>query len=139
VPQLDARLPFPELSEIPGRTLRAIERARAEGGRVIAVGTTVVRALEDRAVANGRLEAGLSEARLTLRPGFRPRVVDALLTGLHEPETSHFELMQAFAPRALLERATEHAARAGYLQHEFGDSLLLIAAGARTRRVARAA
>jgi S-adenosylmethionine:tRNA ribosyltransferase-isomerase len=58
---------------------------------------------------------------------YSPRVVDGLLTGLHEPGTSHFDLLQAFAPRQLLERALEHAARTGYLQHEFGDSCLILA------------
>jgi S-adenosylmethionine:tRNA ribosyltransferase-isomerase len=123
--ELDRRLPLPEWSELPEDTLTAIQRARAAGREVVAVGTTVVRALEDRAVGESPLTAGTRQTRLVIGPGFRPRVVTALLTGLHEPTTSHFLLMQAFAPAPLLERATAHAARAGYLQHEFGDSLLL--------------
>jgi S-adenosylmethionine:tRNA ribosyltransferase-isomerase len=62
-------------------------------------------------------------------------VVDGLLTGLHEPGTSHFDLLEAFAPRPLLLRAVEHAARTGYLQHEFGDSCVVLA-GALLERLA---
>ena len=61
-------------------------------------------------------------------PGFVARTVDGLLTGLHEAGTSHFALLQAFAPRALLERAIGHATETGYLQHEFGDSCLILRA-----------
>jgi S-adenosylmethionine:tRNA ribosyltransferase-isomerase len=124
--ELDRRLPFAEHSEIPVSTIEAISRTKRAGGRVIAVGTTVVRALEDAAGKDGAIEAGPREARLVIGPGFRPRVVDALLTGLHETNTSHFCLMQAFAPGDLLEAAIERAARAGFLQHEFGDSCLIL-------------
>jgi S-adenosylmethionine:tRNA ribosyltransferase-isomerase len=124
--ELDRKLPFPEQSEIPASTIEAIYRTKRSGGRVIAVGTTVVRALEDAAAADGVIEAGPREARLVIGPGFRARVVDALLTGLHESNTSHFCLMQAFAPGELLEAAIERAARAGFLQHEFGDSCLIL-------------
>jgi S-adenosylmethionine:tRNA ribosyltransferase-isomerase len=65
-------------------------------------------------------------ATLVLGPGFRPHVVDGLLTGMHPEGTSHFALMQAFAPRPLLERALAHASRAGYLEHELGDSCLVL-------------
>lgn len=135
---LDQRLPLPELSHVPAETLDAIVAAQGRGGHVVAVGTTVVRALEDRALrssetSNGKkrglaASAGTRRAELLVGPGFRPRIVTALLTGLHEPTSSHFALMQAFAPRQLLERAAVHAGRAGYLQHEFGDSLLILGA-----------
>lgn len=124
-PSLDRRLPLPERYEIPDATRALVERTRARGGRVLAVGTTVVRALESSALEHGRVSAGAGEARLVIGPGFRPRVVDGLLTGMHEPGTSHFALLSAFAPRALLERALAVAERAGYLQHEFGDSCLI--------------
>ncbi len=125
---LDARLPLPERFEVPGSTAAAVRRTREVGGRVIAVGTTVVRALESQALCSGDVfEAGSGEATLLLGPGYRRRVVDALLTGIHEPGTSHFTLLEAFAPRALLERSLEHAALDGYLLHEFGDSMLLFA------------
>jgi len=94
---------------------------------VIAVGTSVVRALEARADASGFVAPGSDETVLRLTRPYEPRVVDGLLTGLHEPGTSHFELLEAFAPPALLERAVEHAARTGYLQHEFGDSCFVLA------------
>lgn len=123
--ELDRRLPFPERYEIPEATMLALARCRARNGRVIAVGTTVVRALESSASRHGSPRAGTAEAELRLGPGFVPRVVSGLLTGMHEPGTSHFELLEAFAPRTLLDRAAELAARHGYLQHEFGDSCLI--------------
>jgi S-adenosylmethionine:tRNA ribosyltransferase-isomerase len=125
-PALDAALPLPELSLIPEAAVAAFERARAEGGRVVAVGTTVVRALEG-AFRDGRLQAGANRTDLRIGPGFRPRIVSGLLTGLHEPGESHFELLQAFASRPLLEAALAHARDAGYLGHEFGDSSLILA------------
>jgi len=125
-PALDRRLPFPERYELPDATVSRIDAARARGGRVLAVGTTVVRALESNALENGTPRAGLGEARLVLGPGFRPRVVDGVLTGMHEPQTSHFALLGAFAPRELLERALAAAEREGYLQHEFGDACLIL-------------
>jgi len=123
---LDRRLPIPELSDVPAETVRAIEVAKARGARVVAVGTTVVRALEGRMLESPRLSAGRNETSLVIGPGFRPRIVDGLLTGLHEPGTSHFALLEAFADGAFLTRALEHAARKGYLQHEFGDSMLVL-------------
>jgi S-adenosylmethionine:tRNA ribosyltransferase-isomerase len=86
----------------------------------------VVRALEGGAAAGGRVQPGSGSTELRLNALSRLQVVDGLLTGLHEPKTSHFELLEAFAPRALLERAVAHAATAGYLQHEFGDSCLVL-------------
>lgn len=123
---LDRRLPLPERDEIPEATRALVQRTREQGGRVVAVGTTVVRALESSALEHGAVTAGAGEARLVIGPGFRPRVVDGLLSGMHEPTTSHFSLLSAFAPRELLERALEAAERAGYLQHEFGDSCLIL-------------
>jgi S-adenosylmethionine:tRNA ribosyltransferase-isomerase len=94
---------------------------------VIAVGTSVVRALES-AAAGGELRAARGDTDLVLGPGYRPRVVDGLLTGLHEPTGSHFALLQAFASRAQLERAYAHAEATGYLGHEFGDANLILRA-----------
>ena len=132
-PVLDAALPLPELSLIPDAAVAAVERARAEGGRVVAVGTTVVRALEG-AFRDGRLRAGANRTDLRIGPGFLPRVASGLLTGLHQPGESHFELVQAFAPRPLLEAALAHARDAGYLGHEFGDSSLILASGSAAGR-----
>lgn len=127
---LDLALPFPELTEIPQATVDAIHAAR----RVIAVGTSVVRALEGSVSRHGTLTAGRFEVDLRVRPGFVPRVVDALLTGMHEEGESHFDLLNAFAPRALLDRAAAHADSAGYLCHEFGDSTLISAPPAASSR-----
>jgi len=126
-PAIDAALPLPEHSEIPAATAEAVARAKAEGGRVVAVGTSVVRALESAwDEAEGRMRAGTRTATLRVAPGYAPRVVDGLLTGVHEPGESHFDLLQAFAPRPLLEAALAHARSAGYLGHEFGDSSLVL-------------
>lgn len=125
--QLDQRLPLAERYEIGDEAASVIAETRALGGRIIAAGTSVVRALEAAAASTGVVAASSSETELRLDGQYSLRVVDGLLTGLHEPGTSHFELLQAFAPKRLLERALEHAARTGYLQHEFGDSCLILA------------
>jgi S-adenosylmethionine:tRNA ribosyltransferase-isomerase len=124
---IDAALPLEERFEIPSACVTAITRARAAGGRVVAVGTSVVRALESRALeANGAVLAGGGRTTLRIGPGFRLRVVDGLLTGIHDPSASHFALLEALAPRPLLDRAFQAAERAGYLEHEFGDVCLLL-------------
>jgi S-adenosylmethionine:tRNA ribosyltransferase-isomerase len=124
-PTLDAYLPLPEPFEIPPETVNAVERAKAGGRRVVAVGTTVVRALEGAAAGDGFLHPGSAVTDLKIGAGYRPRVVDGLLTGIHEPGTSHFALLTAFAPAELLEQAYRHAETAGYVGHEFGDSSLI--------------
>jgi S-adenosylmethionine:tRNA ribosyltransferase-isomerase len=123
---LDLRLPLAERYEIGAGAAAALQRARCNGGRIIAAGTSVVRALEARADDAGTVTPGAGSTELRLTARYQPRVVDGLLTGLHEPGTSHFELLEAFAPRELLLRATGHAGRTGYLQHEFGDSCLIL-------------
>jgi S-adenosylmethionine:tRNA ribosyltransferase-isomerase len=123
---LDARFPLPERFEIGRAAATAIAHGRQQHGRVIAVGTSVVRALEGHADASGAVAAGSGITDLRLSARYEPRVVDGLLTGIHEPGTSHFELLEAFAPRALLERAIDHAEKTGYEQHEFGDSCLIL-------------
>jgi S-adenosylmethionine:tRNA ribosyltransferase-isomerase len=96
---------------------------------VVAAGTTVVRALEGCAARHdGTLVAGEGTTDLRVGASHRLRVVDALLTGMHDPGTSHFDLLQAFAPASLLERAHAHAEAAGYLGHEFGDSTFIVEA-----------
>jgi S-adenosylmethionine:tRNA ribosyltransferase-isomerase len=124
---VDALLPLPERFEIPEATVEAIEQTRREGGRVIAVGTSVVRALEGSAAAHGgriRAEAAVTDLRINAQ--YRPRIVDGLLTGLHEPGSSHFSLLTAFAPEEALLDATRHAEVSGYLGHEFGDAMLIV-------------
>jgi S-adenosylmethionine:tRNA ribosyltransferase-isomerase len=132
---LDARLPLAERYEIGAPAASILARARQQGSRIIAAGTSVVRALEGHADEHGNVAAGSGETALRLSGSYEPRLVDGLLTGLHEPGTSHFELLEAFAPRQLLLRAVDHAARTGYLQHEFGDSCLVLA-GALLERLA---
>jgi S-adenosylmethionine:tRNA ribosyltransferase-isomerase len=117
-PALDAALPLAERFEIPESTARAI----AAAGRVVAVGTSVVRALEGSA-ALGVLSG---ETDLIVGPGYRPQVVDGLLTGVHEKGASHYALLRAFAGDDLLARATARSEAAGYLSHEFGDSWLIV-------------
>ncbi|MEZ4299163.1 MAG: S-adenosylmethionine:tRNA ribosyltransferase-isomerase, partial [Polyangiaceae bacterium] len=112
-PALDARLPLPERYRIPEETARAVERARRGERRVVAVGTSVVRALEGCFAEHGRLVAGSGVTDLRLGPETRLRVVTDLLTGMHEPGTSHFELLQAFASRAVVEEAHAHAEATG--------------------------
>jgi S-adenosylmethionine:tRNA ribosyltransferase-isomerase len=122
---LDARLPFDEPYTIPPETVRAIEDTRVRGGRVVALGTTVVRALEHAAARGAKLAPGPGTATQRIGPATRLRVVDAILTGTHEPGSSHYELLRAFAAAPLLERISAALERGGYRTHEFGDSLLL--------------
>lgn len=123
---LDAALPLEERFEIPERSVQRIAEARARGGRVIAVGTSVVRALEGRALEHGALAAGAGSTNLRIGPGYRRLVVDGLSSGMHEPAESHYALLQAFAPRPLLERAFARAEALEFLGHEFGDSVLIV-------------
>jgi S-adenosylmethionine:tRNA ribosyltransferase-isomerase len=124
---LDAILPLEERYELPAATVRDIERTRSAGGRVVATGTTVVRALEGCAETHGgALVAGEGTTDLRLDGRSKLRVVHGLLTGIHERGTSHFDLMQSFVDVRLLDRALAHAERAGYVQHEFGDSVLIL-------------
>jgi S-adenosylmethionine:tRNA ribosyltransferase-isomerase len=131
---LDARLPFDEPYRVPQATVRAIERTRARGGRVVALGTTVTRALEHAASLPGGLHAGEGLATQRIGTGTRLRIVDAIVSGTHEPGTSHYELLRAFACDAVLRRANAALEREGYRTHEFGDSVLV----ERTARNAKA-
>ena len=122
---LDARLPFDEAYHLPAATLAAIDRAHAHGGRVVALGTTVTRALEH--AASRGLTAGDGVADQRLGAHTRLQVVDAIISGTHEPGTSHRELLRAFASDAVLARADVELAAHGYMTHEFGDSVLIAA------------
>jgi S-adenosylmethionine:tRNA ribosyltransferase-isomerase len=123
---LDRLLPFDEPYRIPEITARAVETARQHGGRVIAVGTTVVRALEAAATEDGHLRAGEGLATGRIGPATPLRVVDAILSGTHEPGTSHYELLRAFLEDSILQRATEELDTHQYRTHEFGDSVLIL-------------
>jgi S-adenosylmethionine:tRNA ribosyltransferase-isomerase len=113
--------PYPERYVVPEATARAVAAARAWGGRVIAVGTTVVRALETTAGA-----AGAGWTALHITPDRGVRAVDGLITGWHEPEATHLQMLEAIAGPDLLEASYGEARAHGYLWHEFGDSHLIL-------------
>ena len=114
--------PFPEKFSVPERTARLLEATKRRGGRVIAVGTTVVRALETAAVGEPEGWTGL-----VITPDRPLAAVDGMITGWHEPEASHLQMLEAIAGHDLLERSYESALQHGYLWHEFGDSHLILA------------
>jgi len=131
---LDRRLPLDEPYEIPDATAAAIRRARSRGGRIIAVGTTVVRALEHAARRTGVVPAGRGVANQRLGPFSRLRVVDTILSGTHEPGSSHYQLLRAFLDTTTLSRVSAALDAMGYRTHEFGDSLLFEKDWRRVRR-----
>lgn len=116
----------PEEYTIPPETAEAIARTRRSGGRVVAVGTTVVRALESAALAGGELQPHTGWASLFIQKGFRLQVVNGLITGLHEPEATHLDLLSAFMDPDRLREAYQEAIDQGYLWHEFGDVNLIL-------------
>jgi S-adenosylmethionine:tRNA ribosyltransferase-isomerase len=118
--------PFPEPYAVPAATARLLEATRAAGGRVIAVGTTVVRALETVVHENGSVHPGAGWTGLVIDPERGVSAVDGLITGWHEPEASHLQMLAAIAGEELLERSYEQAIAHGYLWHEFGDSHLIL-------------
>jgi S-adenosylmethionine:tRNA ribosyltransferase-isomerase len=118
-------LPYPEHVTVPAITAERVNAARASGRRVIAVGTTVVRALES-AVADGEVHAFSGWTDLLVTPERGVQAVDGLLTGWHEPEASHLLMLEAVAGRDLLRRSYEASLAAGYRWHEFGDVHLIL-------------
>ncbi len=118
--------PFPEWYEVPEHTAGHIAAARNRGGRVIAVGTTVVRALESAGGPDRCSCARSGWTGLVVTPECGVAVVDGLITGWHEPEASHLQLLEALMGPELLARSYEAALDAGYLWHEFGDSHLIL-------------
>ncbi|MEV8597944.1 S-adenosylmethionine:tRNA ribosyltransferase-isomerase [Streptomyces sp. NPDC052012] len=118
--------PYPERFVVPEASARALNAVKAGDGRVIAVGTTAVRAVESAAGPDGVVRARAGWTDLVVTPERGVRVVDGLLTGLHEPEASHLLMLEAVAGRAALDRGYEEAVRGRYLWHEFGDLHLLL-------------
>ena len=114
-----------ERFEIQDEAAHRINLARAKGGSVIAVGTTTTRALESASTENGELAAGQSEARLTIKPGYRFRIVDALLTNFHLPRSSLLILVSTFAGRELILQAYKHAVEQHYRFYSYGDCMLI--------------
>ena len=125
--ELDAQHPASEEEYFISQTAaNKINRTHQQGGRVIAIGTTVVRALESVADQTGKLEAGHGYTRLHITSEHELKTVDGLLTGLHEPEASHLDLLTAFLPAQNIREAYENAVQQHYLWHEFGDLNLIV-------------
>jgi len=125
--ELDAQHPASEEEYFVGATTaEKINRAREKGGRVIAVGTTVVRALESIVDSAGRVQEAHGYTRLKIDHQHQLKAVDGLLTGLHEPEASHLDLLSAFLPAEKIRTAYEEAIARKYLWHEFGDLNLIL-------------
>jgi S-adenosylmethionine:tRNA ribosyltransferase-isomerase len=119
-------VPYPERYRVTGATAALVNATHAAGGRVIAVGTTVVRALESVTDRHGTTHPGEGWTELVVTPDRPPRAVDGLFTGWHEPEASHLLMLEAVAGAPAVRDAYVAAHDAGYLWHEFGDSHLLI-------------
>jgi S-adenosylmethionine:tRNA ribosyltransferase-isomerase len=125
--ELDARHPAAEEEYFVGQpAAEKINLGHRDGGRIIAVGTTVVRTLESVADHAGVVHAGHGYTRLHVTADYRLRTVDGLLTGLHEPTASHLDLLTAFLPAEQIRFAYEEAVQRGYLWHEFGDLNLIV-------------
>jgi S-adenosylmethionine:tRNA ribosyltransferase-isomerase len=123
--EVEDQVLYAEPFEVPERTADAVTAARREGRPVIAVGTTVVRALES-AWDGERVRPAAGFTRLLIHPGRPVRSVDGLVTGLHDPLASHLAMLFAIAPKELVRAGYAEAVREGYLWHEFGDSHLLL-------------
>jgi S-adenosylmethionine:tRNA ribosyltransferase-isomerase len=118
--------PYAERFDVPAATASLVNAAHADGRRVIAVGTTVVRALESTADEAGRSHPGRGWTELVVTPERGVRVVDGLITGWHEPESSHLAMLEAIGGRGLLDASYAAAVEEGYRWHEFGDSHLIL-------------
>jgi S-adenosylmethionine:tRNA ribosyltransferase-isomerase len=124
---LDAALPLPERYDLPEATVRAVLETRRRGGRVVAVGTTVVRALEGAAAAHaGELRSGQGVTDLRLSPAHHLRLVDGVLSGTHAAGESHFQLLAAFAGTERLGAAAAFADQCAFTTHELGDATLIL-------------
>jgi S-adenosylmethionine:tRNA ribosyltransferase-isomerase len=115
----------PEWYRIPAATASAIDSARARGGRVLAVGTTTVRALESAASADGHVQAAEGETRIFITPGYTFRAVDRLLTNFHLPKSTLLMLVSAFAGMQTIRKAYAHAIAQRYRFFSYGDAMLL--------------
>ncbi|MBS4190469.1 S-adenosylmethionine:tRNA ribosyltransferase-isomerase [Bacillus sp. FJAT-49705] len=111
---------------VPEETAELVNKTKKSGGRVIAVGTTVVRALETAVNAAGNVETQKGITSLYIQKGYPLKAVDGLITGFHEPEASHLDLLTAFIDKDFLMNAYKEALNAGYLWHEFGDMNLIL-------------
>ena len=125
VEELERHVMHAEAYTLPEETAEAIRRTRDAGGRVIAVGTTVVRTLEGAAGPNGVLVPGSGRCNLFIRPGYRFRNVDAMITNFHLPRSTLLMLVSAFAGRERILAAYAEAIRAGYRFYSYGDAMFL--------------
>ena len=117
---------LPERFSVPAEAAELVNRARAAGGRIVAGGTTTTRALESAASAQGVISPTTSTADLTITPGYEFRIVDALLTNFHLPQSSLLLLVSAFAGRDLTLGAYRHAVREQYRFYSYGDCMLIL-------------
>ena len=124
-PTLDRQLPFDEPYIIPEPTAALIGQAQSKNGRIVAIGTTVVRALESAANADGSVRAGDGVASGRITRETRLQVVDTILTGVHEPGESHFQLLRAFVDDTVLQKVSAALRKHHYRTHEFGDFMLI--------------
>jgi S-adenosylmethionine:tRNA ribosyltransferase-isomerase len=120
--------PQAERFSVPQVTAEAVNTTKSRGGRIVAVGTTVTRALETVVGADGRVHASSGWTDRVISPEAPARVVDGLVTGWHDPQASHLMLVESVAGAEVTRAAYDAAVGAGYLWHEFGDSALLLPA-----------
>ena len=118
--------PYPEQYNVPQPTAKLVNAVRSWGGQIVAVGTTVVRALETVAEPDGTVRPGAGWTKLVVSADRGLRTVDGIITGWHEPLASHLQLLEAIAGEALIRRWYANAHAHGYLWHEFGDSHLIL-------------
>jgi S-adenosylmethionine:tRNA ribosyltransferase-isomerase len=126
--------PYPEWYRVPASTARLANATRSWDRRLIAVGTTVVRALESAAAPGGRIEAREGWTELVITPETGVRAVDGLITGWHDPDASHLNMLEAIGGRDLIARSYRAASERGYLWHEFGDVNLIFRIEPRSSR-----
>lgn len=126
VSNIDHEPPYKEFYRVPSETADIVNTARASGRRIVAVGTTAIRALETVTNADGKTHAGEGWTCLVITPQHGLRSVSALLTGMHEPEASHLAILESLAGLSHIKIAYDEALRSGYLWHEFGDLHLIL-------------
>jgi S-adenosylmethionine:tRNA ribosyltransferase-isomerase len=118
--------PYKEFYRVTPETAQLVNEARASGRRIVAVGTTAIRALETVTNGVGETHAGEGWTCLVITPQRKLRAVNALITGMHEPDASHLAILEALAGRSHIKLSYEEALRKGYLWHEFGDLHLIV-------------
>ena len=116
----------PERWEVPSSAVAAIEKTRKKNGRIVAIGTTVVRTLESAAQETGVLKAGMDETRLFITPGYDFKAVDVIFTNFHQPQSTLLILICAFAGRDRVMAAYDEALREGYRFLSYGDAMLIL-------------